>query len=159
MQLLRVGLAILIAASVSGFLGFAVGGRRGFYEGYAVATYTEQVLNASLLVRTLKDFDRNQCQEGRGILEVLVDEAMLSDWRRQDAAPPQPFYAPAEAYEIALEKPLRLIAEYRRSHPHAWDQYKDGDEIGEDIRLAEEMIRQTVARYTEGEAAKTTHAP
>ena len=111
-------LAFLAAIALVGTAGFAIGGRRGFNEGYVVGSHTVEVVSAGLLLHSLAAHDRGECEAGRKTLEFMIDGALISDWAHHQAMTAPPFYTPGDAYEINLPKVLQLLAQYRASHPH-----------------------------------------
>ena len=110
-------LGIIAAMALVGAAAFAIGGRRGFNEGYVVGSHTVEVVSAGLLLHTQAAHDRGECEEGRRTLELMVDGALISDWAYHQSMTAPPFYTPRDAYEVNLPKVLHLLAQYRTSHP------------------------------------------
>ena len=70
--------ALLVGAGT--FIGFEVGGRAGFYEGYHTATLSADVANACIAIGALRAQERGDAKGAQDMLELFVDQALIDDW-------------------------------------------------------------------------------
>ena len=130
-------LTVLAAIALACTLfGFTAGARAGFNEGYHVANHSSDIITAGLLLTSLQANDKGECSEARGMLEILVDRALVMEWAHQLRPQGRPFHAPLEPYQIDLAPILRSLANYRQAHPR---------EVPEPGNAA---IRSVLARYS-----------
>ena len=134
----RLAFALLSAMLVGlvGMLSFAVGGRIGFIHGYLLANHDSGVLAANMVVTSFHARAKGDDESAGGILELLIDSALISEWSRDKIGSEPPIYAPSEYY-LDMDAQLRRLARYRKAHPRALG---DAD--------ADAVVADVVARYT-----------
>jgi hypothetical protein len=77
-----------------------------------------------------------------GILELLIDSALVSEFSRYKLGSEPPIYAPSEYY-LDMDAQVRRLAQYRKAHPRA---------LGD--AGADAVVADVVARYTSTAGAK-----
>jgi hypothetical protein len=129
---------IVVGLLVTGgtVIGFEVGGRVGFHEGYYIAHRSIEVTNALLALGSLKALEKGDSEGARELLEGLLDVPMFTEWADvRLPSPRHPRFGPSDAY-LDLTKPMKTIAGYRLMHPQ--------DDLPP---TAKEMVDEFVARY------------
>lgn len=134
----RIGFVLLSAAlaALVGACCFAVGGRVGSSHGYLVGTRSNGVVAATMAVSSMNATAKGDTETARGLLEMLVDSALISEWSLQKTGWERPFYVPAE-YDLDLETAVGRLAGHRKSHPRPLEH-----------ETADSMIDEIVARHT-----------
>jgi hypothetical protein len=119
---LRFVLALLGTAALSGAAGFAIGGRKGFAEGYTYASVADQVIAGAMARSHLVHADP---EETRSLLELHVDTALVAAQVYSEifgeSLNDLSFYAPADVRGLDLSKAVRAVAGYRRDHASTFD--------------------------------------
>ena len=140
-MLRRLGLALAAAtlAALVGVVCFAVGSRVGFMEGYAVAAQTTQILDAHIVLTSLDASAKGDPETARGLLETVIDAALVSAWSR-DRLGSEPLFGPRQAY-LELDPQIARLARHRKAHPR-----DDSEQLSS---VAEVVARHTSARESD----------
>ena len=123
-------LAVLV-----GVMCFAIGSRMGFMEGYLVAAQTTHILDAHIVLTSLDASAKGDDETARGLLEHVIDTALISAWSRDRLGSEQPSFGPRQAY-LKLDPQVARLARHRKAHPR-----NDSEEPSS-------LVAEVVARHT-----------
>ena len=70
--------AIALLAAVSGLVGYELGGRRGFQDGFVRSSYGGESVDALMAIRAIELIDAGKPDAARAILDSIPDGAMIS---------------------------------------------------------------------------------
>ena len=96
---------IVVGLLVTGgtVIGFEVGGRVGFHEGYYIAHRSIEVTNALLALGSLKALEKGDSEGARELLEGLLDVPMFTEWADvRLPSPRHPRFGPSGCKRRAL---------------------------------------------------------
>ena len=117
---------ILAASSCSGYLGYEVGGRIGFMEGFAAGSWSSDTTHAMHLTFILDKLHQGDVAEATASLEQQVDSGLLSYWAYTMVGDSK---FDRSGVVAKSHDTIKRVAAYRQNHPAY---YRDGD-LGETI--------------------------
>ena len=112
---LQLGLAIVLVGAGM-VIGFEVGGRAGFSEGYSNASVAHDVTNGALVMDALRALREGKIDGARDRLESTLNISIHNVWANSQFSPTLQSFAPSWAHAEPTAA-LKGIAEYRQRHP------------------------------------------
>jgi hypothetical protein len=135
MRRVRLALLVTVIAGLVGAVAFSVGGWVGFVQGYALASQTGDIVGAGMVLTSFEATAKGDADSARGLLELFIDSALVSEWGRAKLEAQRPYYAPDEYY-LDLGPQVERLAQYRKAHPRSLSDEHD------------KVVAEVIERYT-----------
>ena len=113
---LKLALLLSMVAGTSGLICFAIGGVLGSTYGYLLGGRTSDALTARMVMASIHAHESGDQKTARDFLELVIDQALISEWSYNRSFSEPPFYVPRK-YHLNLEKVVLELAQYRQAHP------------------------------------------
>ena len=128
-----------LSVAVAGLVGYELGGRRGFEDGFLRSSYGGDSVDALIAIRAIEKIDAERPAEARALLDSVPDNAMLSYWAYSDLDFSR-FSSLDERRDIPAS--YRRVADYRVENPTAMTDKQTSETIQ---RTAEALLRDVPA--------------
>ena len=132
-RLIALLLSLVGLSAVSAYLGYQVGGRVGFVQGFAAGSWSSDTTNAAITTFALKKLHQADIAAATGFLEPQVDSGLLSYWAYSLSGDSE---FDRSAVVAKSHRTIQKVAEYRRQHPSGSKYESVRESINEALALA-----------------------
>jgi hypothetical protein len=106
--------SFVVGLLTAGFIGYVIGGRIGFADGYLAASVATSTIDGAFSTSVLRWLRNGQVEQAVAFLETTLDGSVLEYWyylHRGDSV-----FDRTRAASMS-HRPMRKIAEYRQAFP------------------------------------------